>query len=431
MKNRLFFFIAAVLLCMSWMLGGCGGNVVDSSSGEPGTNSFAFERLTHVEEPKWVPAYKNEPITTQGEENLYFLYTPETNTNGVYDITKMKECVYSAEDETWLPEGIADMEGWNQVSNAYYTSLYPCKEASAVLAWKAPEDGCFVLDVTFTFGNEAPGGDTDGVTLSIYGNTERVYSRSIADNLNEGDTLRTAVRLKAGQYLYIIADPNGNIAGDVCHSVRAELTKTLPYVDDETTWGFGASHPNGSGAEQGVNGWYYLYTEETNTGGVYNLDAVKECRYVGYTEDEKDPYTGRASGTWLPDIYEEKAMEEDGFVWRQTDGGYLQPFVLNGPHATAALAWEAPADGRYSFDVSSMVDSHLRHGAPENDGLTLSFYAHQKKIATEHYEENTWVGYKMEVSLKRGERFYLFADPGEVAAGDSVYELTIFVQKQD
>lgn len=109
-------------------------------------------------------------------------------------------------------------------------------------------------------------------------------------------------RRRAGQRVYAIADLNGSANGDVCRGVRLELTRTMPYVDDETAWGFGSGHLNGGGTRQGENRWYFLYAPTVGTDGEYDVGALRECRYFHY-ESVQEPYTGVKAGNWMTGVY--------------------------------------------------------------------------------------------------------------------------------
>lgn len=139
--------------------------------------------------------------------------------------------------------------------------------------------------------------------MSVYGEAQRFYSRNIADGLLKGETICVKAMLKAGQSCYLIADPNHNGGGDICHSIRVEVSHTIPTaIDNESAWAFGEGYTNGDGSRQGVNQWYACYTEQTNTDGVYDISRIKECWFKAGKEN--DPDTGKANGFWVAGIFD-------------------------------------------------------------------------------------------------------------------------------
>lgn len=414
MKKRGLAMAAALGGALALFLTGCGQKAAVRAT---------YERLAYAASTRWAPTH-SDTLTTQGTQQLYFLYTPETDTGGVYDLDAIRECVYSPEAGIWKPPGMENASGWRMTSDAYTTDMTPGTGVSSVLAWEAPEDGCFVLDATFTFG----GTGGDGVTLSLYADTERVYSRTVSGELNEGDAVSVPIRLRAGQRVYAIADPNGSADGDVCRSVRLELTRTMPYVDDATTWGFGRGHLNGDGTRQGENGWYFLYAPAVGTDGVYDVEQLRACRFFPY-EDVPESYTGVKTGNWMPGMYADVPWGRDGGVcWRQTAEGVVMPSVRpdgGTTPATAVMAWEAPEDGRYTATVSFFAVV-----ASTGDGLTASLYADRQPIVSDRITTPgaSHGGYTTTFTLKAGERFYLFFDPnadGSAGAED----LTVFIER--
>lgn len=382
--------------------------------------------------PKWVYGAEGQDGTKQGVDNWYYMYTEETNTDGLYDISKIKECWYSEVDGggscissshgkgklTWVAS-IYDKDSdiwetnnwWDQSMGSYSMDLNPAVTkgpyASAVLAFKAPEDG---------------------VTVSVYGHTKRLYCRSIRYDVMEGEILCINAMLKAGDYAYIIVDPNTNGNDDSCRSLKAEVTHTLSaYVDNESAWGFGKSFLNGDGTKQGVNNWYYMYSEETGTDGLYDTNGFRECLYKQVAST--DPCTGKTSGTWVPDIYDNNTeiYTSGGNWWRQDAFGQICPSVHTAPYASAILAWKAPAQGVYTIDLQMAV---LNAAGDNGDGLTVSLYGGSKAIYSEKIENYRYFELHAEVDMEKDECFFIIVDPNESGESDLAEELDVFIQRQ-
>ena len=441
MKSKHFHWTAVCLLIAALLCGSCAGpaNVSDTSGGKAQSQSedlpdasYNFQKTAKEEYDKRTFGDKGQKYTRQGYDGWYYLYTEETGKNGVYDISKFQECTYSEEKELWL----ADVGGQKTeaLSAGFHLDMALAfhggerANVSAILAYKAPEDGGYLLDISYTAGNDDPSRKgNDGVTMSVYGDAQCLYSRNIADCLLEGETIRVKVMLKAGQYCYLIADPNHNGSGDICHSVRVDVTHTLPTtIDNDTVWAFGEGYANGDGSQQGVNQWYYCYTEQTNTDGVYDINRIKECWYKA--GKEKDPYTGRAYGNWVAGVFESSVELPSGENhWRLTAEGEISPAVDKAPFASAVLAWKAPADGRYAVDFQLAAG---KTGAePDCDGVTLSIYEGTNRVYSEGIADWSYNRYHVELQLKKDECFYIIVDPNENGQGDYAEGLNMTVKK--
>lgn len=67
------------------------------------------------------------------------------------------------------------------------------------------------------------------------------------------------VTLRKGERAYFVADPLSSGIGDICESVGIQVTHQANlYIDNESTFAFGAVYDNGS-SKQGTNGWYSGY----------------------------------------------------------------------------------------------------------------------------------------------------------------------------
>ncbi len=453
--------LTAAILAAALLLGGCNEAPASSSdteseetvSSSKDSNIYDFSKVSRADSPKWTYGEKGQDETKQGSNNWYYMYSEETNRNGVYDVSKIKECWYSEIDgggscissskggkrPTWVP-GIynkdtdiwASNNWWNQSMESGGMNMSPAVSrgpyASAVLAFNAPEDGNYSFNISFTAGNNEPSNsDNDGVTVSVYGNERKLYSRSIRDDLMEGESFGVNAMLKAGQCCYIIVDPNENGNGDVCHSLRVEVTQTISvYVDNISSWAFGKSYLNGDGTEQGVNNWYYLYTAETNRNGEYDISKIKECWYK--KRSDTDPYTNKTYGTWVAGVYDKNIeLPTQENHWRQSAYGYFCPAMDNAPYASAVLAWKAPFSGVYIADI----DLAAGNIGTEDicDGVTISVLAESKRIYSESIKSLEGVTYHIKVKLEQDESLYLIVDPNNNGLSDFAEELDIVIKK--
>lgn len=364
--------------------------------------SATFTELSYEQQPSW--CYLGSADYMEGADAWSYLYTEETNTNGVYDINKFQEGDSPAE-----------------------SSLTPTDSRSAILAFTAPADGNYYLEASFGAEAEENTSDFDGVTFSIYGNDTLLYTHNYTDLIENGTVYRNAM-LKKGESCYFIVDPNNSSDGDHFSGPNVYVFQTLDtYVDNQTTWAWGASYQNGDGTQQGVNNWYYLYTEETGTFGIYDSESIKPCIYRSFGENYMG--TGAPSGEWIPSLYkdlDDKSIQDS--LWRFNSNGAISPSCNNVPSASAVIAFEAPTLGDYSIEIASANTSSAGNHV---DGLTLSFYVDNQKIESLTFGSYEQLGnYCIEVSMKEGQHFYCIVDPNDNNSYFSVYDIDILVKKQ-
>ena len=413
---------------------------------------YNIRELPLTNDKEWIFGEEGQDGSVQGDNGWYYMYTEETNTNGVYDISKIKECWYSDindggscvssgngfNEPTWVAgiyskdtDIISTGNRWHQSMECMSLNLNPSVEsgplASAVLAFKAPQDGCYRLDISFILGNiddyDLSG---DGVTLSIYENDNMLYNYCASNRMVWDETASVNAVLKAGECFYIIADPNKNGKHDICNNITVKITLTIPeYIDNSNVWAFGDGYINGDGTKQGDNGWYYLYSEETNTGGIYDISKINKCNYIN--DVQTDYLTGKTTGAWLPKIYDENNKLLNGInQWHQSADGYLSPCMSYPPYASAIIGWKAPENGRYSFNVSLFAGSSSNEYLC--DGVDVSVYCGTRKVCGETMKESSYFIYSFEADMEKDVYFYLIVDPKNTALSDVAENVCITVK---
>lgn len=199
---------------------------------------------------------------------------------------------------------------------------------------------------------------------------------------------------------------------------------------EQKTWTIGLEENNNGpvAGEQGTNGWYFLYSEETNTDGKLDPSILKECEwarggscwvYYGYPE------------MWLPKKYaaEDYDFGKEKNWWLMDENGIMNAGADN---YRSVIAWEAPESGTYRIDVEYIAgtDSYEWEGVTyyqeDADGLLLSLNTEEEvlekaycKEVTEKEPDLTEGKFTSEIELKKGERLYVSSDPGEHEGGDS------------
>lgn len=182
---------------------------------------------------------------------------------------------------------------------------------------------------------------------------------------------------------------------------------------------------------QGTNGWYFMYSEETNSGGKLDVSRVKECVWsdkgscwMWYDYDEM----------WVPDIFASEGYDclNMGCWWRMDGNGIMDPNVTEGS-VRSVIAWEAPEDGTYNVSLKYMAGSLPFNWYGEDyesgDGLTLSvctdkgmldkaFCGKSTKASSGKKADIPTGSLNKTVTLDKGERLYISADPGKDSGSD-------------
>lgn len=182
---------------------------------------------------------------------------------------------------------------------------------------------------------------------------------------------------------------------------------------------------------QGTNGWYFMYSEEVNAGGEFNASTAKECVWADkgscwmwYDYD----------AMWVPDIYAADGYDclASNCWWRMDGNGIMDPNVTEGA-VRSVIAWAAPEDGTYSINIDytagSMPFNLYGKKYDEGDGLTLCLSTDTNTVEKVFCGVGPDTGRKVieniptgnlskTLTLKKGEKIYISADPGENGGSD-------------
>lgn len=221
------------------------------------------------------------------------------------------------------------------------------------------------------------------------------------------------------------------ILGILGTSLFANAISCVPvFAAEQKVWTIGVDENiNGPVAgEQGTNGWYFLYSEETNTNGKLDPAKLKECEWT--SGGSCWVYYGHPE-MWLPEKYasEDYDFGEEKNWWLMDDNGIMNAGADN---YRSVIAWEAPENGTYNIEINytAGTDSYEWEGVTyyqeDADGLTLSLNTESDvlektfcKEVTKKEPDLTEGTFAAEVELKKGERIYVSSDPGEHEGGDS------------
>ena len=185
-----------------------------------------------------------------------YFYTPQTQIIDKIDVDQIMPSVYDSNKKTWIPQNItADMSSWQQLNNNYSATLAPITGYSAILAFVAPEDGCYTFEIGYGAGTR-PNNTGDGVNILLFANDTLLYSLTIENDFRMGEDPVVVASLQKGQCMYFVVDPRSNGTGDLCNDIRFHIVHEIDvYINNKTTWAFGTIF-NNNGNRQGQDGWY-------------------------------------------------------------------------------------------------------------------------------------------------------------------------------
>ena len=187
---------------------------------------------------------------------------------------------------------------------------------------------------------------------------------------------------------------------------------------------------------QGSNGWYCLYTPETNKNGSFDLSRVDTAQWRQCSNCWK--YYG-VTYNWSPGLYLQDDYDFSGNSnwWLMDGNGRMDTNVARGV-ATGVYAWSAPEADDYYVRVDFVAGGGnqeydgVRYYA--TDGVTISINT-AKGLVKKYDAPATHAG-QLElsqgrisgnVSLEKNELVYFFVDPQE--AGDYDYaQLKIYIK---
>ncbi len=174
-----------------------------------------------------------------GKDGFTFQFAQTYNQAGDYDVSQFQDCewgnssayaMYVSGRRMWCPTVRAADTGkfkndtmWWQVSNEN-GSLMPSNGLLAILRWTAPQDGKYTVNTTLLagvsqayedhqteYGPFEMNEDMDGVTCSIYHDSEKLYSKNSGQVFytdSKMDVPVLTVEMHQGESLYFIADQN-------------------------------------------------------------------------------------------------------------------------------------------------------------------------------------------------------------------------------
>ena len=222
--------------------------------------------------------------------------------------------------------------------------------------------------------------------------------------------------------------------------------------------------------KQGTNGWYFMYTNQTDVakGANYDTSQFKECTWANKGSMQLASEGGSYDSMWVPVDYLKDGLTGDALKqpdasnptgtfnnWVMTSNGTLNPSVET-TAVTGVYAWEAPKDGEYNYELSYEAggdhcdlggtryyyvnDYYIKDGTDQKKtpeqregGVAVSVNTDNSKKYYEQCAAKTsdhdylYSGQNDgTVTLKKGEKIYFTVDPREVGTYDmSNLDITI------
>ncbi len=327
-----------------------------------------------------------QPATSAGGGQEYAFTELDLRESEVWDTANYSDTIKQIELQTMYTTQ-TNRDGDFDISTI--STEEPEAAYSQVLAIEAPEDGCYTFEISYTVGGEE--GVGDGVTLSIYADDVLQCKHTVSNGISQADEREVQASLKQGEYLYIIADPNESSEGDVFSGAHVYMTRDIPYaVDNETSWAFGKGYNNAPSGEsdswqemaQGTNGWY--------------LSAAADSK-PGVLPEDSDSII---------------KFEQMGLM-----------FGFNNQGSAKTLYWQAPESGKYYVEVKPAAIKS------DGDGMTISYWDGENKIAEIDSSEQTAGLYSMEISFDKGDLFSMMMDTNENTDGDIIQGMNVYIRK--
>lgn len=211
-------------------------------------------------------------------------------------------------------------------------------------------------------------------------------------------------------------------------STAASLPAAKYAAEGQTQWtmGFKKNVNTMTKGVQGSNGWYALYTTQTNRNGSFDLSQMKTSTW-GATAN---CWKYWVSYNWSPSIYLQSGYDFSGNSnwWLQDGNGRMDTNVAKGV-VSGAYAWAAPKDGNYKVSVSYTAgggnEEYDGVAYYAEDGVTLSINTKSGVLsrancpATTAKNPNLTTGSMAKtISLKAGELVYFIVDPQKSGSYD-------------
>lgn len=360
--------------------------------------------------------------------NFTYQCTTEHNIgDATYDTTKFTDLVFGTNTtyaawggNFWCPSDavVADNKAFKD-GNFWFLldgkgSINPAGGVSAIVTFTAPWAADYYLMTSYEGGiaeaNQS-NPNTDGVTFSIYNGGTKLHSENTGNAYKYGQYASDALSLKEGDKVYFIVD--GNEFQDY------DTGKYKIQIMESAAWSsfyYGNWKDSGEPLEaQGVNNFYYMYSDAINKGDNFDVSTLNEAKIVSDASLPTATDYVAYGPSWSPDPEKASAFDRNtyGHVWWKIgDQGDIVP----AGGKTAAVKWVAPEDGKYNLFANIRAGINLTNiGKEQKDGVTVSIYNGTTKLYSQNANESLRDFYfeKTALELKKGDVLYFIADPNQ------------------
>jgi|GEM_PF-5494406 len=204
---------------------------------------FGFADPNSVEaETSPRPAFNKQNV-----DNFYAFYSMEYNKGGIINTNTLKECIYTNYKNSY---SMKFMQPANEDVDKYYAwwpskypptaenpnptqfwwridkkgTVCPAGNMSAVVAFKAPADGTYIIDAQCDGGAKPDGKDepnSDGVSFAVLHGGKALWSYNSKKTFASVDKVnkvpQKTLTLKKNDFVYFVSDPNGFFEYDAAH----------------------------------------------------------------------------------------------------------------------------------------------------------------------------------------------------------------------
>lgn len=287
--------------------------------------------------------------------------------------------------------------------------IHPAINDAAMLCWQPAIDGAVEVRATYTKFEQNDGNPEwpDGVTVSIYKNSEKLFSQKVyapKKGTNEISFRQKDISVSTGDRLYFVVDANQNASYDGgCFDISI-LDRTNVTTEKDIVIEGDASRENCADVKydfgkQGENGWFYQ---------------------EGYGDDPSEVYNMRT--------FDEKE-------YRYFDSSYLEiknDFVNPGKGKSAVIKWKVAQTGTIKLSTSYTKLKNEDKNPNWPDGTRVTLYHNDKVLAQEEFapDRQQEITKRMDVAslaVKKGDYISMVINGKENNAYDAgKYEFSIF-----
>ncbi|WP_024866300.1 hypothetical protein [Butyrivibrio sp. FCS014] len=297
--------------------------------------------------------------------------------------------------------------------------IHPAINDAAMLSWQPAFPGAVEIRGTYTKFEQNDGNPNwpDGVTVSIYKNSQKLFSQKVAAPASGTNVIsfrEKSVPLTAADRLYFVVDADGNASYDGGSfdisiydrsNVANENDVVIPGDDRrenyaDVKYDFG---------KQGDNGWFYQEGFGDEPFGCYNMPRFDEGEY------------------------------------RYFDSTYLEiknDFVNPGRGKSAVIKWKVARDGIIRLNASYTKYKNEDKNPAFPDGTRVTLYHNEKALFREEFEPDRTqeITKRMDVpklAVKKGDYLTMVINGKENNAYDagnyefSIYDLTDATTEND